>query len=84
MVGRFQKILIELAHSSINHTIYIGIRVRQHLASLTCRVGDRRVHRLLPTQQALYNNPDVHFPGLHSVGRGSKFSEFGGQTTISG
>ena len=30
MVESFQRISIELAHSSINHTIYIGIRVRQH------------------------------------------------------
>ena len=39
MVGSFQRILIEYAHSSINHTIYIGIRVRQQnivVAALTC------------------------------------------------
>ena len=33
MVGYFQEISIESAHSSINHTIYIGIRVRQQLGT---------------------------------------------------
>ena len=31
MVESFQSISIEQAHSSINHTIYIGIRVRQQV-----------------------------------------------------
>ena len=33
-----------------NHTLY-------YLASITRRVGDSRVHRLLPTQQTLYTVP---------------------------
>ena len=33
MVESFQRISIEYAHSSINHTIYIGIRVRQQVMS---------------------------------------------------
>ena len=41
-----------------NHTLY-------YLASLTRRVGDSRVHRLLPTQQALYT-PWTHWVGWTS------------------
>ena len=42
------------SYTSLMHGIYSNHRL-YYLASLTRTVGDSRVHRLLPNQQALYN-----------------------------